>query len=107
MIIKPSSALRNDYDGMVALAKEREEVVYFTRHGEGEMVFMTIEQYEKREAELKLAATLLERERSRLAGEAVYSVDEAFDYIDQERAAWREEKKSARVRSKESAPAYA
>ena len=77
--------MRNDYDGMVALAKEEESVIYFTRHGEGEVVFMTIEQFEKREAELKLAAQLLERERNRLAGEQVYTVDEAFDVLGKSR----------------------
>ena len=58
MLIKPSSALRNNYDEIVKAAQE-EGVVFITRQGEGEMVFMTIEEYERREAEAKLASILM------------------------------------------------
>lgn len=74
MLIKSSSTLRNDYDNLVKLAKEQQEPVYITRNGEGEMVFLPIATYEKREAELSLLAVLLESERERLAGAPVESV---------------------------------
>lgn len=74
MLIKSSSALRNDYDNLVKIAKERQEPVYITRNGEGEMVFLPIAAYEKREAELNLLSVLLESERERLAGAPVKSV---------------------------------
>ncbi|HEY5584622.1 MAG TPA: type II toxin-antitoxin system Phd/YefM family antitoxin [Ruminiclostridium sp.] len=51
MLIKFSSALRNDYDNLVKLSVEKNEHIYITRNGEGEIVFMSIEVYEKREAD--------------------------------------------------------
>ena len=62
MMIKSATALRNDYDGMVHLSKSKQEPIFLTRNGEGEMVFLPIELWEKREAELNLLAELLRRE---------------------------------------------
>ena len=56
MMIRPATALRNDYDGMVKLSKEKQEPIFLTRNGEGEMVFVPLEVWEKREAELNLLA---------------------------------------------------
>ncbi len=75
MLIKSSSTLRNDYDNLVKLSIDRNEPIYITRNGEGEMVFMPIEAYEKREAELKLMQILLHAERNRLAGSPTHSTD--------------------------------
>ena len=76
MMIRSATSLRNDYDGMVRLSKEKQEPSYLTRNGEGEMVFLPIDLWEKREAELSLLAELLRREQNRLAGSKTYSAEE-------------------------------
>ena len=76
MFIRSATALRNDYDGMVKLAKEKQEPIFLTRNGDGEMVFLPIEMWEQREAELDMLHTLLKREQNRQAGAKTFSMDE-------------------------------
>ena len=76
MMIRSATSLRNDYAGMVRLSKEKQEPIYLPRNGEGEMVFLPIDLWEKREAELSLLAELLRREQNRLAGSKTYSAEE-------------------------------
>ena len=73
MMIRSATALRNDYDGMVKLSTEKQEPIYLTRNGEGEMVFLPIDLWEKRQAELELFAEMLCREQNKLAGAKTYS----------------------------------
>ena len=68
MMIRSATAMRNDYDGMVKLAKEKQEPIFLTRNGEGEMVFLPLELWEKREAEALKHYLQEEREENRLAG---------------------------------------
>ena len=82
MMIRSAAALRNDYDGMVKLSTEKQEPIYLTRNGDGEMVFLPIELWEKRQAELELFAEMLRREQNKLAGARTYSASEL-------RATWR------------------
>ena len=76
MEIRSATALRNDYDGMVRLSKEKQTPIFLTRNGDGEMVFLPIELWEKREAELNLLAEMLRRERSMLSGSRTASMDQ-------------------------------
>ena len=73
MMLRSATALRNDYDGMVKLSTETQEPIYLTRNGEGEMVFLPIDLWEKRQAELELFAEMLRREQNKLAGAKTYS----------------------------------
>ena len=88
MVIKSATALRNDYDGMVQLSKSKQEPIFLTRNGEGEMVFLPIELWEKREAELNLLAEMLRREQNRMDGAKTYSMEEleqmAEDILDED-----------------------
>lgn len=76
MMIKSSTALRNEYDKIVQLSKSRQEPIFLTRDGEGEMVILPLELWEKREAELNLLSNLLKREQNRIAGAKTFSMDE-------------------------------
>ena len=64
MIIKASTALRNDYAGISNLAKETNEPIY-------------IEAFEKREQMLKLRERVLKAEQERIEGQPTMSVSEA------------------------------
>ena len=77
MIIKASAALRNDYGSISTLAKETKEPIYITKNGEGDLVLMSIDAFEKREQLLQLRATVLKAEQERIEGAPTLSVAEA------------------------------
>ena len=76
MVIRPSSALRNDYTQISDLAKASGEPIFITRNGEDDGVYMSMETFEEREKMLDHRASILEAEFSRLAGAPTYSVEE-------------------------------
>ena len=77
MLIKASAALRNEYATISALAKETKEPIYITKNGEGDLVLMSIDAFEKREQMLQLRASVLQAEQERIDGEPTISVSEA------------------------------
>ena len=77
MLIKASAALRNDYATISALAKETKEPIYITKNGEGDLVLMSIDAFEKREQMLQLRARVLQAEQERMDKEPTISVSEA------------------------------
>ena len=84
MIIKPSASLRNEYSAISEMAKETGEPIYITKNGEGDMVLMSIEAYERREAIFKLRAKVLQAEDERLRGEKAYTSDEVWRLLYEE-----------------------
>ncbi len=82
MIIKPSAAIRQNYNEISELCKKTKEPVYLTKNGEGDLVVMDIESFNRREKMLKLREALLSAEAERLAGQKEYTVDELSSYLD-------------------------
>lgn len=77
MIIKPSTALRNDYGSISDLAHKEDMPIYITKNGEGDLVIMSIDAFERREEVLKLRAKLAAAEQSRLSGQPAVSIEES------------------------------
>ena len=81
MIIKASAALRNDYTSISNMAKETKEPIYITKNGEGDLVLMSIEAFEKREQMLQLRAKVLQAEQERMDGAETLSVSQARERL--------------------------
>ena len=77
MIIKASAVLRNDYTSISELAKKTKEHIYITKNGEGDLVLMDIEAFERREQVLNLRAKVLQAEQERMDGKETISIAEA------------------------------
>ena len=77
VIIKSSTSLRTDYGTISALAHEVDEPIYITKNGEGDVVVMSIEAFEKREQLLMLKIKLAMSERSLANREPTVSLEEA------------------------------
>ena len=77
MIIKASASLRNDYTSISNLAKSSKEPIYITKNGEGDLVLMSIEAFEKREQMLNLRANVLKAEQERINRAKTMIVGEA------------------------------
>ena len=76
MKIRPSAAIRQNYNEIAEFCKTTGEPVYLTKNGEGDLVVMDIESFNRREKMLSLRERLLDIERDRLAGARYGSVDE-------------------------------
>lgn len=54
MNIRPSGAIRQNYNEISELCKKTAEPVYLTKNGEGDLVVMDIEAFTRREKMLQL-----------------------------------------------------
>ena len=59
------------------MCSESKEPIYITKNGEGDLVIMSIDAYERREEVLKLRAKLEAVEQARLSGQNTLSIEES------------------------------
>lgn len=78
MNIRPSAAIRQNYNEIADMCRKTAEPVFLTKNGEGDLVVMDIETYNRREKMLKLREELLAVEEDRMRGSKGYSVDEVI-----------------------------
>ena len=83
MNIKPSAAIRQNYNEIASICKTTGEPVYLTKNGEGDLVVMDIDAFTRREKMLKLREELLTVEEERPHGEPDYTVDEVASMMEQ------------------------
>ncbi|MDO4458797.1 MAG: type II toxin-antitoxin system prevent-host-death family antitoxin [Clostridia bacterium] len=82
MNIRPSAAIRQNYNDIAELCRKSAEPVFLTKNGEGDLVVMDIETYNRREKMLKLREELLAVEEDRIAGRVGIGIDELDAYLD-------------------------
>lgn len=83
MNIRPSAAIRQNYNEIADLCRDSQEPVYLTRNGEGDLVVMDIETFSRREKMLDLREQLLSVEEDRVAGSKEYTIDELDKILDE------------------------
>ena len=82
MNIRPSAAIRQNYNEIAELCRETAEPVFITKNGEGDLVVMDIETFTRREKMLKLREELLAVEEDRINGSKSHTLDELDAYLD-------------------------
>ena len=83
MNIRPSAAIRQNYNEIADRCRDSQEPVYLTRNGEGDLVVMDIETFSRREKMLDLREQLLSVEEERIAGSKEYTLDELDEILDE------------------------
>lgn len=82
MVIRPSAAIRQGYNEISNLCRETAQPVYLTKNGEGDLVVMDIESFERREKMLTLREKLISAEEDRLAGKTGCTLAELSTILD-------------------------
>ena len=82
MNIRPSAAIRQNYNEIADMCRKTAEHVFLTKNGEGDLVVMDIETFNRREKMLKLREELLAVEEDRMAGRSGCTVDELDAYLE-------------------------
>jgi len=78
MNIRPSAAIRQNYNEIAEMCRKTKEPVFLTKNGEGDLVVMDIITYNKREELLKLREELLAVEESRMNGDRGYTGEDVI-----------------------------
>lgn len=78
MNIKPSTTIRQDYNGFSKYCHELDEPVVLTRNGEADLVVMSHDAFRRMEARIKLQSKLLVAEKQLAEGEQLLEHDEVI-----------------------------
>ena len=62
MMIRPSTALQNEFKSIAAYCKQQKKPVFITEEGEGEYVLMSLDRYHAQNELMDLRAKLLQAE---------------------------------------------
>jgi PHD/YefM family antitoxin component YafN of YafNO toxin-antitoxin module len=81
MTIRPSTALRNEYNDISTYCKENGQPIFLTKNGEGDLVVMSLDAYTRRETMLDLREKLLDAEAQVLNGAPLYSVEDVSERL--------------------------
>ncbi|MHB1252593.1 MAG: prevent-host-death protein [Candidatus Humimicrobiaceae bacterium] len=81
MNIKPSAAIRKNYNEISTLCRESGEPVYLTKNGVGDLVVMDIAAFTRRESMLRLRETLVAVEEDRLSGKKGFFIDDVDEMV--------------------------
>lgn len=76
MNIKPSAAIRKNYNEISTLCKSTKEPIFLTKNGEGDLVVMDLDTFSRRESILRLREQLVTVEEERLKGKKGFSIEE-------------------------------
>ena len=76
-IIKPSATIRQNYTEIANLCKTTGEPVFLTKNGEGDIVVMSLEAFEKHEELIRLQSKLKIAEQRMMSGEPNVSLTDA------------------------------
>lgn len=82
MNIRPSAAIRQNYNEIAEMCRKTQEPVFLTKNGEGDLVVMDLETYNRREKMLRLREELLAVEEDRLCGNHGYSIDDVVSMME-------------------------
>lgn len=83
MNIRPSAAIRQNYNEIAELCRKTRNPVYLTKNGEGDLVVMDIESFGRREKLLQLRENLLSVEEDRAAGRMGCTIDQLDGFLDE------------------------
>ena len=83
MVIKPSSAIRNNYRQVADYCIETGQPVFLTNNGEGELIVMSIQAWQEDRQRIQVEEALLRIEAEEAAGISRYTpMKEVFEGID-------------------------
>ena len=82
MNIRPSAAIRQNYNEIADLCRKSQAPVYLTKNGEGDLVIMDIESFTRREKMLELRENLLDVEEDRAMGRKGCTIEELEHFLD-------------------------